>query len=45
LDLATWLSNRARLLGQQVRGKYTEAEPLYKRAAAINEAVLGPENP
>lgn len=27
------------------QGKYEDANPLYERAAAINEAVLGPEHP
>ncbi|CAN0358203.1 unnamed protein product, partial [Scytosiphon promiscuus] len=27
------------------QGKYTEAEPLYARAQAIEEKVLGPEHP
>ena len=26
-------------------GRYAEAEPLYKRALAIREKVLGPEHP
>jgi hypothetical protein len=26
------------------RGKYSEAEPLYKRALAIEEKALGPEH-
>ncbi|CAM9223743.1 unnamed protein product, partial [Hapterophycus canaliculatus] len=34
-------NNRARLL----EGKYEDADPLYKQAAAINEAVLGLEHP
>ncbi|CAN0005428.1 unnamed protein product [Ectocarpus sp. 6 AP-2014] len=29
----------------ELQGKYTEAEPLYEQAAAINVAVLGPEHP
>ena len=41
--LATTLNNLAVLY--QARGKYTEAEPLYKRALAIREKALGAENP
>ncbi len=29
----------------QAQGKYAEAEPLYKRALAIDEKALGPEHP
>ncbi len=41
--LATTLNN----LGEfyRAQGKYTEAEPLYKRALAIYEKALGPEHP
>lgn len=28
-----------------VQGKYAEAEPLYRRALAIQEKTLGPEHP
>jgi tetratricopeptide (TPR) repeat protein len=35
-QLALWFSNRA---------EYTEAPPLYQRALAIREKVLGPEHP
>ena len=29
----------------QAQGRYSEAEPLYKRALAASERVLGPEHP
>jgi tetratricopeptide (TPR) repeat protein len=29
----------------EARGDYTEAEPLYRRALAIDEKVLGPDHP
>ncbi len=29
----------------RLQGRYAEAEPLYKRALAIKEKVLGPEHP
>ena len=32
-------------LSLHAAGKYTEAEPLYRRALAINEKQLGPEHP
>jgi tetratricopeptide (TPR) repeat protein len=40
----------ARALNQQAgalyqQGRYTEAEPLYKRALAIWEKALGPDHP
>ena len=41
--LATGLNNLARLY--QAQGKYAEAEPLYQRALANGEKVLGPEHP
>ncbi len=41
--MATSLNNLAVLY--QAQGKYTEAEPLYKRALAITEKALGPEHP
>ena len=37
------LNNLAELYREQ--GKYEEAEPLYRRAIAIGEKVLGPEHP
>jgi tetratricopeptide (TPR) repeat protein len=40
---ATSLNNLAALY--QARGKYVEAEPLYKRSLAIREKVLGPDHP
>ncbi len=41
--LATSLNNLAATY--RVRGKYSEAEPLYHRALAIREKALGPEHP
>ena len=41
--LATSLNNLA--LVYQAQGKYAEAEPLFKRALAIQEKALGPEHP
>ncbi len=41
--LATTLSNLGGLYDAQ--GRYAEAEPLYKRALAIDEKALGPEHP
>ena len=41
--LAKNLNNLAEL--SRAQGKYTDAEPLHKRALAINEKVLGPEHP
>ncbi len=41
--LATSLNNLAVLY--EARGRYAEAEPLYKRALAIVEKALGPEHP
>ena len=41
--LARSLSNLAAL--DNVRGKYAEAEPLYKRALAIRERAPGPAHP
>ena len=41
--LATTLNNLALLYDAQ--GRYTEAEPLYKRALAIREKALGPAHP
>src|SRR5262249_40802065 len=42
-DVATSLHNLAILYADQ--GRYAEAEPLYKRALAIREKVLGDEHP
>ncbi len=42
-DVATSLNNLALLYQDQ--GRYADAEPLYKRALAIAENVLGPEHP
>ena len=41
--LATSLNNLATLY--QAQGKYAEAEPLHRRALAIQEKALGPEHP
>ncbi len=41
--MANALNNLAVLYKNQ--GRYTEAEPLYKRALAIFEKALGPEHP
>ncbi len=41
--LATSLNNLG--LVYDAQGKYTEAEPLYKRSLAIWEKALGPEHP
>jgi tetratricopeptide (TPR) repeat protein len=41
-ELATALSNLARVLRDQKR--YSEAEPLYKRALAIREKAFGPNH-
>ncbi len=41
--LAASLNNLAALYDTQ--GKYAQAEPLYRRALAIREKVLGPEHP
>ena len=41
--MATSLNNLAALYGAQ--GKYTEAEPLYKRSLQIREKALGPDHP
>jgi tetratricopeptide (TPR) repeat protein len=41
--LVTSLNNLAVLYANQ--GKYAQAEPLHKRALAINEKTLGPEHP
>jgi len=41
--LATSLNNLGELY--RVLGKYDQAEPLYKRALAINERPLGPDHP
>ena len=43
LNLATSLNNLAALYDDQ--GRYSEAEPYYKRALAIWEKALGPEHP
>ncbi len=42
-QVAAGLNNLALLYKTQ--GKYTEAEPLYRRALAIVEKALGPEHP
>ncbi len=42
-DVATTLRNLAALYKAQ--GKYAEAEPLYKRALAIQEKGLRPDHP
>ena len=42
-DTASSLNNLAGLYRAQ--GRYAEAEPLYRRALAIREAVLGPDHP
>ncbi len=41
--MAQTLNNLAALY--YTKGKYVEAEPLYKRALAIVEKALGPEHP
>ncbi len=41
--LATSLNNLAQVYRAQ--GRYAEAEPLYKRALAIQEKALGPDHP
>ncbi len=41
--MAMSLNSLARLYGDQ--GKYAEAEPLVKRALAIQEKALGPQHP
>ena len=41
--MATYLNNLAELL--RVQGRLQEAEPLYKRALAIDEAGLGVSHP
>jgi hypothetical protein len=41
--VAISLNNLAWLL--QLKGNYTEAEPLYLRAMAIDDKVLGPNHP
>ena len=42
-DVAPSLNNLAGLY--EAQGRYAEAEPLYKRALAINEKALGPDHP
>ena len=42
-DVVIRLNNLAVIY--QMQGRYAEAEPLYKRALAINEKALGPEHP
>jgi len=42
-NLPASLNNLAELYREQ--GKYSEAEPLYRRALAILEKTLGPEHP
>ena len=32
-------------LASSTQGRYAEAEPLYKRALAIQEKALGPDHP
>ena len=41
--MATSLNNLALLYKAQ--GQYAQAEPLYKRALAIDEKALGPDHP
>ena len=41
--MAKSLNNLAVL--HRAQGKYAEAEPLYRRALAIDEKALGPEHP
>jgi tetratricopeptide (TPR) repeat protein len=41
--VATSLNGLASLYG--ARGQYTQAEPLFKRALAIDEKALGPNHP
>ena len=41
--MANRLNNLAALYRDQ--GKYAEAEPLFKRALAIDEKALGPDHP
>ena len=41
--MALSLNNLADLYSAQ--GKYTDAEPLYKRSLKINEKALGPDHP
>ena len=41
--MVTSLNNLALLYKTQ--GHYVQAEPLYKRALAINEKALGPDHP
>jgi CHAT domain-containing protein len=43
LQVGRFLNNLAALYRAQ--GRYTEAEPLYKRALAIDEKALGPDHP
>ncbi|CAN0434946.1 unnamed protein product, partial [Ectocarpus sp. 12 AP-2014] len=43
LDCALALNSLAILL--QIKGKFVEAEPLYRRATEIWETALGPEHP
>lgn len=42
LKVASSLNNLAWLYDK--KGRYSEAEPLYKRSLAIKEEVLGPEH-
>ena len=42
-DVALSLNNLACLYGKQ--GRYSDAEPLYKRSLAIGDEVLGPDHP
>jgi tetratricopeptide (TPR) repeat protein len=41
-DIAVTLNSMAGLLRDQ--GRFAEAEPLYRRALAIRERALGPDN-
>ena len=41
--MATSLNNLAALYKEQ--GRYADAEPLYKRALAIDEKAVGPDHP
>ena len=42
-SVAVWYNNLASLL--EDRGKYAEAEPLYRRAFEILQSSFGPEHP
>ncbi len=40
-----YAANGLRACLHRCTGKYDEAEPLYRRALAIDEAALGPQHP